>query len=532
LRLYSSILHNHQYTVLPAFSKFLLENHLDELVEEQIKLSYEIKLPLLQHLQHFSHEQLIEFSKISQTELLTYLADNKGRQLIEEGLKKWIQDQLEIVGKFDLQAEDITLLNFIRGKSFRQFIPLFTSDVKCAIQLIDELDHFLLDSTTAATNTYMFLLKDEIAKHESELLEAQSIAHIGSFEWDIEKQESSNSPEVYNIMEVKHGMGFDNFINNVDPDDRESVRTSITNAFEKGTFDTEFKYKIHGKTKYLWAKGMIVKDKHDKATKLIGTLQDITSRKKTENELLLKTIELERSNANLEEFAYAASHDLQEPIRKIHLFSDRLQQKLLDRIDFDDRHLFERLQKAAERMQLLINDLLEYSHVSIQPREQEEIDLNDKVNKVIDDLEINIKEKDAVIEVDQLPTVKGYRRQLQQLFHNLIGNAVKYSKAGIAPHVHIFSRQVHGKDIDLELPESERSKNFYEIIVKDNGIGFEKEYSEKIFQIFHRLHGKAEYSGTGLGLSIVKRVIENHKGYITVESQPGEGSVFKVYLPV
>lgn len=531
MRSHNTILRNHRYTYLPAFSKFLLENYVDDLVREQLKLSYTVEIPLLEHLKHFTEEQLLELSRIGQVELLTYLAENRGKQLIEESVDKWMQDQLEIVGKFDLQADDITLINYIRGTTYRKYLPLYTSDITTAINIVDELDSFLTDSATAAMNTYIFLLKDEIAKHEKELLEAQAIAHIGSFEWDVEKQVSSNTPELYNILEVKHGSGLENFLNSIDPDDQQSVRSSIESAFTNGSFDTEFKYTVNGKTKYLWGRGMLVTDQNSTSSKLIGTIQDISNRKKIENELLLKTIELQRSNSNLEEFAYAASHDLQEPIRKIHLFSDRLQQKLMDRMEDDDRQLFERLQRSAERMQLLVNDLLEYSHVSLKPKEQEEIDLNQKVKNVLEDLEILIKEKDATIEVRPLPTIKGYRRQIQQLFHNLIGNAIKYRKPDVKPYILISSQLVSGRDIDLELPEADRIHNFHEIIVKDNGIGFDTEYSEKIFQIFHRLHGKAEYSGTGLGLAIVKRVIENHKGYIRVESQQDEGSTFRVYLP-
>jgi signal transduction histidine kinase len=165
--------------------------------------------------------------------------------------------------------------------------------------------------------------------------------------------------------------------------------------------------------------------------------------------------------------------------------------------------------------------LLLYSHVSQRPHDTETIDLNKKVQRALEDLELDVEEKKAIINVGKLPVVQGYRRQLQQLFQNLISNALKYSKADTAPQIHISASEV-----------LEHGRQYHLIEIKDNGIGFEQEYGEKIFQMFTRLHGKAEYSGTGVGLSIVKKVVENHHGFIEVESAVGEGSVFKIYLPV
>ncbi len=230
--------------------------------------------------------------------------------------------------------------------------------------------------------------------------------------------------------------------------------------------------------------------------------------------------ELQRSNANLEEFAYAASHDLKEPIRKITFFSHQLKDQLADRLRENEKFYFGRIEHATERMGNLIDDLLLYSHVSQRPHEMESIDLNVKVQRVLEDLELDIAQKKAIINVGKLPVVQGYRRQLQQLFQNLLSNALKYSKADEPPRIEIASSKVNEKD-----------QAYHVIKVKDNGIGFSQEYAEKIFQMFARLHGKNEYSGTGVGLSIVKKVVENHHGFIRVESEPGTGSTFRIYLP-
>jgi light-regulated signal transduction histidine kinase (bacteriophytochrome) len=242
--------------------------------------------------------------------------------------------------------------------------------------------------------------------------------------------------------------------------------------------------------------------------------------------------ELKRTNQNLEEFAYAASHDMKEPIRKIHLFTDRLKGELASQLTDTQQNLFARVENAAKRMNTLIEDLLTYSVVSRGMSHMEEVDLNVKMKNVMEDLEVEIEEKNAVLTIDPLPVIRGQKRQMQQLFQNLIGNSLKYSKPGLVPHIHIRYRTVRGSEMPLPLPEEAGKKQFHLIEVVDNGIGFEQEDAERIFQVFTRLHGNAEYKGTGVGLSIVKKVVENHQGYIRATSVPGEGTTFQVLLPV
>lgn len=265
---------------------------------------------------------------------------------------------------------------------------------------------------------------------------------------------------------------------------------------------------------------------------VLVTFTDYTPVKLLQLQLEQKVEELKRSNKNLEEFAYAASHDLKEPIRKINFFSDRLKTHLLERQDSEAAALVERMEKAAQRMGLLVDDLLEYSYVSQGIDKMEEIDLNQKLTKVLEDLELIVHEKGATIDVGPLPTVKGHRRQLQQLFQNLIGNALKYSKADTAPVVSISARAVSGSEGGRNIPVLDQGRQYHLIEVQDNGIGFEPAHAERIFQVFTRLHGKGEYSGAGVGLSIVRKVVENHQGYIWAEGEPGVGATFKVLLPV
>ncbi|HEX2533329.1 MAG TPA: ATP-binding protein, partial [Chitinophagaceae bacterium] len=251
------------------------------------------------------------------------------------------------------------------------------------------------------------------------------------------------------------------------------------------------------------------------------------------NEALHKSNEeLIRTNNNLEEFAYAASHDMKEPIRKIHFFSDLLKGELEAQLNDRQKQLFNRMEQASKRMGTLVDDLLAYSHASKGMLQEEPIDLNQKIKVVLEDLELEIQQKNAVVTAGPLPTIKGNRRQIQQLFQNLISNALKYSKPDVPPEVHIRAQKVLGADMQPSLTQAEAGREYHFIEVRDNGIGFPQADAERIFHVFTRLHGNAEYRGTGVGLSIVRKVVNNHGGIIWAESEPGQGSAFKILLPV
>lgn len=266
-------------------------------------------------------------------------------------------------------------------------------------------------------------------------------------------------------------------------------------------------------------------------------IEDIVKQRTLElahaNEALIESNkDLSRSNQNLEEFAYAASHDLKEPIRKIHFFTDRLKGRLKDKLEEQDKHYFERLETGAKRMSTLIDDLLMYSHINRGASHLEVVDLSSILSLVEEDLELAIKDKNAKITINKLPVIRGHKRQLQQLFENLIGNALKYCKPGVTPLIEITCKQLKGDDALLNLKVEVREKDFYLVEVKDNGIGFNQDDAERIFNVFTRLHGNSEYKGTGVGLSIVRKIAQNHNGYVWAESKPEEGSTFKILLPV
>lgn len=287
----------------------------------------------------------------------------------------------------------------------------------------------------------------------------------------------------------------------------------------------EVHYHVDGHDNYLDLQCVKVGDR------VLVSFTDHTDLRTAQKQLEKSVEELRRSNESLEEFTSAASHDLKEPIRKVHFFIERLKTKLQDRLSLEEVNLMERVETATERMKLLVDDLLDYSHVSRGHLEMEDIDLKKKVGLILTDLELLITEKNAHVHVGQLPVVKGHRRQVQQLFQNLIGNALKYSKQGTLPVVQITSGIITGRDAGMPVAPDDEEKSFHRIVIADNGIGFEQQYADKIFNIFTRLHGNLEYKGTGVGLAIVKKVVENHKGYIAAQSEPGQGATFIVLLP-
>ena len=251
--------------------------------------------------------------------------------------------------------------------------------------------------------------------------------------------------------------------------------------------------------------------------------REIAERQQIERELQRYTARLQQSNAELENFAYIASHDLQEPLRKVLAFGSRLQSKYSEPLGAEGSDYIQRMQNAVKRMQDLINDLLSFSRVTSQAKAFEPVDLQQVVQSVITDLEANIEESSATVQFrNPLPTLDADPVQMRQLFQNLIGNALKYHRPGVNPEIKIYAEEIAtGSGM---LPH-------HQICVEDNGIGFEEKHTERIFALFERLHGRSEYEGTGMGLAICRKIVERHNGTITARSQPGAGSTFIVTLP-
>jgi signal transduction histidine kinase len=250
------------------------------------------------------------------------------------------------------------------------------------------------------------------------------------------------------------------------------------------------------------------------ATDLNGMLQVIEERTQA---LEQSKQELERSNQELERFAYVASHDLQEPLRKVQTFSDRITTKYKDKLDEEGKVYLARMQESLGRMRGLIQDVLNYSRVQSSKKEWTMVDLNEVVRGVISDLEVRLEQSGGRVIVTPLPVVQANPLQMRQVFQNLLGNALKFKKIDAPPLVKVSAKVTNGN---------------HEISVEDNGIGFEQQYAEKVFEVFQRLHSRGSYEGTGIGLAIVRKVLESHGGDVRAESTPGKGTLFLLTLPI
>jgi signal transduction histidine kinase len=257
----------------------------------------------------------------------------------------------------------------------------------------------------------------------------------------------------------------------------------------------------------------------------IATYQDITETERAAETMIDYTRKLERSNRELVDFAYVASHDLQEPLRKIEAFGDRLVKKYSSILPEDGRMFVDRMQSAAERMRRLINDLLSYSRVTTNAKPFETVALKEVVSGVISDLQIRIEENAANVDVGDLPVLKCDPTQMRQLLQNLIGNALKFKKKDVAPIVKIRARTEDAADYPELGPH-------IALTIEDNGIGFDNQFKEQIFTIFQRLHSRNEYEGTGIGLATCRKIVERHQGTIEADGRPGEGSTFTIRLPL
>jgi signal transduction histidine kinase len=258
---------------------------------------------------------------------------------------------------------------------------------------------------------------------------------------------------------------------------------------------------------------------------------DFTRLRQLQLQLEKKIEELNRSNDNLLQVAYIAGHDLQEPLRKIQAFSDRLIKRPEGQLSETDRNYLQRISSAAARMSTLINDLLAYSRIVTYPQDFDTVSLTTVVNDVLMTLDWAISQSGAQIVVHDLPTVNGNASQLTQMFQNLLSNALKFTRSGTRPCVEVSSVVRKRSELLPDMEPISPASLFYEISVRDEGIGFDAKYAERIFQVFQRLHGKNEYAGTGIGLAICRQVVAGHGGWISAVGVPDQGATFRVFLP-
>lgn len=789
------------FQALPDYAGYLLREKLDELSADQYRLSRELRLPLLRYFSHLSEPRLLEIAKNGLLNLLTALEQNNIRAYISTSVERWVNDQMQEISRNQIVADDISLLNFIRRKTFRDLLGGFTNDAAIWCKIMEELDVFLTELERGSFKA-MFAIQHEL--HE----QAQRLAHIGTWLWDLSTNNLVWSGELYRIYELQpqDKITFELVASFNHPDDAAMVSTQMRISLETHQ-PHDFYYRIvlpSRSEKYLHARGQVLSDNQGKPAKLFGTLQDVTAQKKIEkahteyknfiekitnltpsliavyniktgkylflskaletllgyepqlvlekgadffmeithpedvariiaentqaikdlnastqrnsvgeirefryrmrhadgeyrwihtygtvferdehnqietvinisndvteqmvNRTLLyqKTVEIERQedrfhkmidgvedyaillltkdgfienwnkgaekikgyraeeiigrhlrtfypqedqarelpesllirtatsgkathegwqvrkdgsrfwayvvitalrdktgeligfskvtrdltskkiaeenlllytrqlekkneeletkNKELESFTYIASHDLQEPLRKVKLWSNRLEE--LGNAPDKVKEGLGKIKSSTSRMQALIDGLLKYTRVADPRATAEPVDLNAIVDDVLNEYSELLEEKNAVVNKADLPSFRAIKLQMEQLFSNLISNAIKYAKQDVPLVIDIHSIIVSGRDRE--------TGDFYQLSVADNGIGFEQEFADRIFEIFQRLDNSS-HTGTGIGLAICKKIVQNHGGWIRAVSEPGKGTTIYFTIPV
>lgn len=375
--------------------------------------------------------------------------------------------------------------------------------------------------------------EEEIESLRTLMRDTEELLNYGLYEYDFVKDEYKWSDNVYNIFGVEKGTVITRQIidSRRNYEDNLKVAAAAKKAIETLS-DLDVKYEItrNGKTAYVHNKGKIVipQKPNEKPHKIIGIVRDITASLDNQNKVQKMIAELERSNRELEEFAYVASHDLQEPLRKLLTFSQRLEAKFADVLGESGKELLNRMDNATANMQILIENLLEYSRCSTGVHPFHRILLQTLVEEVVQELDIR-EDANINIEIGSLPEIECIPSQIKQVFNNLITNSIKFRKQDAALLIQITATPFTEKEVQGFVADP--THRYVHIAVTDNGIGFEQEYAERVFQLFQRLHGKTEYPGAGMGLAICKKIIDRHHGYMYATSMPGKGATFHIIIP-
>ncbi|WP_052273279.1 sensor histidine kinase [Flavihumibacter solisilvae] len=377
--------------------------------------------------------------------------------------------------------------------------------------------------------------RQDLENYREMMIEREEQLQQGYWEYDIGNSQLSLSKGIYSLFGIQQ-VEAPNFnrqfsISNGFDELEHPVTREVTANEEKDSYVREIEVtKADGSQRKLETSGRIFRSPDGKPVKVVGTTRDITRIKTYENEMNQIIQDLNRSNQQLEDFAYVASHDLQEPLRKLIIYSNRLFENLGGKLDDENMAVLNRMQKSAKNMQQLIENLLKYARISTEASRFDTTDLNDVLNQVLSEYELKIKEGGADIDLETLPVIEAYAPQMYQLFSNLVNNALKFTNKTAHPKIRVTSSPLSNQEkFQLNIYGDEV---YVRISCIDNGIGFDNQYAEKIFQLFQRLNGKWEYPGTGLGLAICKKIVDTHRGLLYAESKPNEATTFYVILPV
>ena len=666
-----------EFRHLPDFSAFILHNSFNDFIDELLRLYNDFDIPIFRYFKNMDPEQRRAITSASTREMLTRIASNQVAEYIEQIINNWLSNQFPMFTREQVDSQDIILVNFAKAKALRSFISRYTNKLDLFANIVEDIDRFVIVFNSEVFASYVEVQKEEINKmntvlqtREKQLLEAQEIGQVGSFEWDFTARKSSCTPQMYKIFETEDVDNLASLLRSIHPDDRDKVRKTLLKALEDGDYVCDCRYirnnkekvihskgrvqfeagkpvrmigtvtdeterhriierlqeseKLHkqaqaithlgnwswlvneqkvswsdemyriygmepqseemsferflsfvhpddrekrvaqikealetlvveeyhfriktaqGEQKVVRGKGEVLADKDNKPVAMLGTCQDVTpefnlTQQLRERERYLKELntsletanqELSRSNEELESFNFIASHDLQEPLRKIQVYSNRILESGLKDLPPLLQDYFSRINNASRRMQKLIEDFLVFAQTLNSSKTEEFVDVKDLVEEIRSELITRIEEKKAIIRVSPLPQIYAVPFQIKQLMVNLISNSLKYTFPDKPPLININGAIIEGSQIKEAGANNQIS--YVMIRVSDNGIGFDPKYRTKIFELFQRLHSRNVYSGTGIGLALCKKIVQNLGGIITAESQPEQGATFTLYIP-
>jgi PAS domain S-box-containing protein len=374
--------------------------------------------------------------------------------------------------------------------------------------------------------------KKLIITNESNV-QAEKIGEFCTWVWDAETEELSFSDNLFRLLgrePQSFEASVDNFIKFVHPEDKKKFAAISKRIFKDEKASVHFfrVFKEDGQLRYFKIIAKTVLHPKDKKT-IIGIISDITDEHNKNLTIEKRNFELEQINTELESFNHVASHDLQEPLRKIQIFISRISPQDMNSLSETGKEYIAKIQLATNRMRTLIDDLLLFSRSNKTDKAFVKSDLNELLQNARQELADNLQEKRAVIKADELPILNVIPYQIQQLFINLISNSLKYSVANVNPIIKIECEKILVSQISSS--KTNPDKEYYKISISDNGMGFDQQFSESIFTLFKRLHSSTEFPGTGIGLAICKKIVENHLGAIKAEGKIGIGATFTIFLP-
>lgn len=395
------------------------------------------------------------------------------------------------------------------------YTPIFNSDGEV---------YAILDIAIDVTENTLALKRIEEAEEKTRL--AIESADLGQYETNLATGEMKTSERFNEIWGTGKNLNRSELAEKIHPDDREIRLKAHETSLKTGYLEYETRL-LHddGNERWVKVKGKVIYDDNEQPVSLIGVVQDITEQKHFAEELTRqvreRTVELQRSNDDLLQFAHVASHDLKEPVRKIKIFSNMLENEIKKSVPEKAQLYLDKIQNSTDRMFSMVEGVLAYSAVTSSERPIDVIDLNEVMENIESDLEILIQKKGAVLQKDQLPVIEGASVLIYQLFYNLINNALKFAKTEGIPLITVESAFVGAHE-----------QKMAKIVITDNGIGLDPDYVHKIFDVFSRLNAKDEYEGTGLGLALCKKIVQRHHGTIEATGVKGESAIFTILLPV